>query len=234
MAEFALYKEVKGIILDPRTKLLLLILANFLLFSFGNSLYLYAAAALGALLLLLARAYTALNVMVGTYAVLYGLDYLIRIGAPSAIPAWSALALPFFIFLPVFMFAALFFATTSISDAAAAFQKMKVPKVVLIPLLVMFRFIPTLSQEFRAITNAMRLRGAVGRGNPLKTIEYVYVPLLFNLVKTGEELTLASLTRGLGLHNDRTLINDPVLKWFDYLSIVFMILLIVGRRWGPI
>lgn len=216
--------------LDPRTKLLLLILVNVLMYSYGENLYLNLSVVFATLLLLLAKAFRLVVSLLIFYGVLYAIDFLVGLGPQSIQPIWGALSLPFFIFLPFFMFGILFFGTTTIGDAAAAFQKWRMPSFILIPLLVLFRFIPTIRQEFRAITNAMRLRGAVGNGNLLKTIEYIYVPLLFSLVKTGEELTLASITRGLGLHRDRTYVNDQKFRWFDFVAIAIMLLLIVGRR----
>lgn len=226
-------KKAAGLVLDPRTKLLLLIMVNFLLYSYGSSWYIYASIVLAALLILLAGAYKPLLYMLVMYAFLFLGNYLMGFAAENAIQIWNAISLPFFIFLPFFMYSILFFTTTSVGDAAAAFQKIRLPHFILIPLLVMFRFLPTIHQEFRAITNAMKLRGAVGRGNPFRTMEYIYVPLLFSLVKSSEELTLASLTRGLGLYKDRTYVNDPQMKWFDFAVLAVMLLLILARRWGP-
>ncbi|MEO1645597.1 MAG: energy-coupling factor transporter transmembrane component T, partial [Chloroflexota bacterium] len=178
-----------GLILDPRTKLLLLILVNVLMYSFGPSVYLYAATGLAVLLIVLAGVYKPLLYIAGMYAVLFLVNALMGFAPESILQLWSALSLPLFLFLPFFMYSLLFFTTTTIGDAAAAFHKMRMPNFMLIPLLVLFRFLPTIREEFRAITNAMKLRGAMSRSNPLRTVEYVYVPLLFSLVKTGEELT---------------------------------------------
>ncbi|MEM7331383.1 MAG: energy-coupling factor transporter transmembrane component T [Chloroflexota bacterium] len=218
--------------LDPRTKLLLLLLVNLLLYSYGSQWPIYGAVVFAAVLVFIAGAIRPLFAMAIMYAILFLLDYLVGFTSGAIVQVWNGLSLQFFIFLPFFMYSLLFFATTSIGDAAAAFQKMRMPHFLLIPLLVMFRFFPTIRQEFRAITNAMRLRGAVGQGNPFRTIEYIYVPLLFSLVKTGEELTLASLTRGLGLHKDRTYVNDPKMGWFDFVALGVMVALIVMRRLG--
>ncbi|MEL7436775.1 MAG: energy-coupling factor transporter transmembrane component T, partial [Chloroflexota bacterium] len=219
--------------LDPRTKLLLLLMVNILMYSFGASLYIYLSVALAAVLMLLAGNYRYLLYIGGFYAILFTIDYAMGFAPENLLLLWNTLSIPFFIFLPFIMYAMLFFTTTTINDAAAAFQKMRMPSFVLIPLLVMFRFIPTIYQEFRAITNAMKLRGVAGGGNPVRAVEYVYVPLLFSLVKIGEELTLASLTRGLGLHKDRTYVNEPVMRWYDYAALVVMLLLVLGSRWGP-
>ncbi len=226
-------EEATGLVLDPRTKLLLLIMVNILMYGFGSGWYIYTSVLLGVLLLLLAGAYKPLLYLTIMYALLFGLDYIIGFASENVIYVWGLISLPFFIFIPFFLYAVLFFATTSIGDASAAFSKMHTPNFLLIPLLVMFRFIPTIYQEFRAITNAMKLRDAIGRGNPFRTLEYVYVPLLFSLVKTGEELTVASLTRGLGLYKDRTYVHDPQMRWFDFVVLTIMLLLILGSRWGP-
>ncbi|MEL6525899.1 MAG: hypothetical protein AAFQ07_09335, partial [Chloroflexota bacterium] len=60
-----------GLILDPRTKLLLLILVNVLMYSFGPSVYLYAATGLAVLLIVLAGVYKPLLYIAGMYAVLF-------------------------------------------------------------------------------------------------------------------------------------------------------------------
>ena len=46
----------------------------------------------------------------------------------------------------------------------------------------MMRFFPTLSEEYRSIRDAMRMRGITfGGGKVTKMIEYRLVPLLFSL-----------------------------------------------------
>jgi energy-coupling factor transporter transmembrane protein EcfT len=62
---------------------------------------------------------------------------------------------------------------------------------------------------------------------PFKAVEYVYVPLQFGLVGIGTELTVASLTRGLGLHKDMTYVNDIRTGALDYLVLALMLGLIL-------
>ena len=69
----------------------------------------------------------------------------------------------------------------------------------------MFRFFPTVEEEYSAIGDAMRMRGIrFGGGKPVKMLEYRMVPLLVSCVKIGEELSAAALTRGLGAPVQRT------------------------------
>jgi energy-coupling factor transporter transmembrane protein EcfT len=99
--------------------------------------------------------------------------------------------------------------TTTVSEFIASMERMKIPKNIIIPFAVMFRFFPTIAEEARFISDAMRMRG-VSFGsrkffqNPLAMIEYRLIPLLISTVKIGEELSAASLTRGLGNPHRRT------------------------------
>lgn len=98
--------------------------------------------------------------------------------------------------------------TTTVSEFLASMEKTRIPEIISIPISVVFRFFPTLIEEIRSIIDAMRMRG-IGLNlrtvkSPLTVMEYILVPLLINAVKTGDELTAASLTRGLGNPVKRT------------------------------
>lgn len=96
-------------------------------------------------------------------------------------------------------------ATTTASELTSALQRMHVPQAVTIPLAVMFRFFPTAAEEQRAISDAMRMRGVHVRGRKAnRMLEYRVVPLVANMVRIGDELTQAALTRGLGARAERT------------------------------
>lgn len=66
-------------------------------------------------------------------------------------------------------------------------------------------FFPTISEEYRAIRDAMKMRGIrMGGKNPFLMVEYRLVPLMVSVVKIGDELSAAALTRGLGAPVKRT------------------------------
>lgn len=95
--------------------------------------------------------------------------------------------------------------TTKVSEFNAAMERMHVSEKISIPLSVMFRFFPTIADEFSSINDAMRMRDIrFGGKNVTKMIEYRLVPLLVCSAKIGEELNAAAITRGLGADRKRT------------------------------
>ena len=132
-------------------------------------------------------------------------------------------------------FAALFFSlvrlgrlmkTTSVSEFMLSFERMHLPNKLIIPLSVMFRFIPTISEEWHSIRDAMRFRG-IGISvrsvltKPMMTLEYTMVPLLMSTATISDELAAASLSRGLDADTKRTCIEDIRLRTQDFLLILF-------------
>ena len=90
------------------------------------------------------------------------------------------------------------------SEFVAAMERVRLPQRVIIPFAVVFRFFPTVLEEYRSICDAMRLRGVGWRSGPVALVEYRLVPLVAGMVKIGDELSAASVTRGLGGEAVRT------------------------------
>ena len=92
--------------------------------------------------------------------------------------------------------------STPIGLLMSALEKLKMPANIVITLSVMFRFFPTLGEEYRCIKNAMKMRG-IGLNalnvirRPLMTLEYVMVPLLSSASRIGDELAAAGHTKGI-------------------------------------
>lgn len=134
--------------------------------------------------------------------------------------------------LPIFMSGILLMKTTSVSEFMLSFERMHLPNKLIIPLSVMFRFIPTISEEWHSIRDAMRFRG-IGISvrsvltKPMMTLEYTMVPLLMSTATIADELAAASLSRGLDADTKRTCIEDVRLRPQDYLLILFSIVIAV-------
>ena len=75
--------------------------------------------------------------------------------------------------------------STPIGLLMSALEKLKMPANIVITLSVMFRFFPTLGEEYRCIKNA------------IATLEYVMVPLLSSASRIGDELAAAGHTKGV-------------------------------------
>ena len=92
--------------------------------------------------------------------------------------------------------------STPVGLLMSALEKLKMPANIVITLSVMFRFFPTLGEEYRCIKNAMKMRG-IGLNalnvirRPLMTLEYVMVPLLSSASRIGDELAAAGHTKGV-------------------------------------
>ena len=89
--------------------------------------------------------------------------------------------------------------TTTVSEFVAAMERLHLPQQITIPMSVMFRFFPTVAEEWSAIgdANADAWRPLCG-GKASAILEYRIVPMMICSVKIGEELSQAALTRGLG------------------------------------
>lgn len=109
---------------------------------------------------------------------------------------------------------------TEVGEFIAAMERMHVPNLIIIPFSIIFRFFPTVKEEAVSIGQAMKMRGIRYTGifrNPAQILEYCLVPLMVSVVKIGEELTVAALTRGLGAPGQRTSICDIKFGWPDVL-----------------
>ena len=169
----------KGIQLDPRTKLLLLLTITTLMFSTSNEGIMNLVKPLLSLvpfiLILSERHFQT----AAKYLILYAACFALERAALIAF--------------------------TSVSEFIGAMERILLTEKIVIPLSVIFRFFPTVSEEYQAIRDAMKMRGIrFGGKNPFLMVEYRLVPLIVSVVKIGDELSAAALTRGLGAPGRRT------------------------------
>ena len=67
--------------------------------------------------------------------------------------------------------------TTTVSELVAALERMHAPQSLVIPISVMFRFIPTVAEESAAIGDAMKMRGVrIGGKRSAEMLEFRFVP----------------------------------------------------------
>lgn len=112
---------------------------------------------------------------------------------------------------------------TTVSEFITAMERMHIPQVITIPMSVMFRFFPTISEENVAITEAMQMRQVKGtKQGLLKRMEYEIVPLMMSTVRIADELSQASLTKGLGSKAKRSHICEVGLRLQDYILLILL------------
>ena len=122
--------------------------------------------------------------------------------------------------------------TVTVSEFIAAFERMHLPDEVTIPFSVMFRFFPTIKEEWNDICNAMAFRGLGFTINNLffrtsLIYECSFVPLLTDTVLIADELSAAALCRGLGANKKRTYMVDVRLRPVDFILMPVAVLLTV-------
>lgn len=130
-------------------------------------------------------------------------------------------------FLPSLIMGYYTVSTTTVSEFIASMQRLHLSPKLVIPLSVMFRFFPTVMEERQAIQQSMKMRGISlfgRRHNPVTLLEYRTVPVMMSVVKIGDELTAAALTRGLEATRYRTNICQVGFRIQDYLLILFSII----------
>ncbi len=62
-------------------------------------------------------------------------------------------------FMPGIAMASYMVGTTTVSEFMASMERMHIPQKITIPMSVMFRFFPTVGEEYGSIADAMRMRG---------------------------------------------------------------------------
>lgn len=171
--------------------------------------------------------------------VLYGLIYIFTIYALKTID--GSLRTMFYAFLGLFhrcypcgMLFGVIMLTTKVNEFLAAMNKIHVPIKISIPFAIMIRYLPVIRQDWSYIKDAMKMRDVSPslKGfifKPMLTIECVYVPLLISASKATDELSVASITRGIENPSKRSCLVNPEIKFIDILTIlIFTIILVLG------
>ncbi len=133
------------------------------------------------------------------YLLLASLLYLVRFHGLRLIVFSEFSLLMLYNLLPVFVVASDLI-TTPPGQLAATLSKAHAPTAVILGLLVLFRFFPTMKAELKGVYQSMKnrqLTGVVqGISHPFITIEYVLVPMLLRCLQIADQLSVSAVTRG--------------------------------------
>lgn len=233
--------ENRGLILDPRTKLItMLVIIIFAMGGIGSDIHCLNIMArfigiIPVILLLTAKkikislAYGSLYVILSVISELYLKDLHGAAQIFSAIITVTVLR-----FMPGLIMGSYILSTTTVSEFVASMHRMHISNKITIPLSVMFRFFPTVMEEFSFINKAMKMRDISLFGkNRSKFIEYRIIPLLVCSANIGTELSAAALTRGLSADRKRTNICSIGFRVQDVILIIIslipFVLFILGK-----
>lgn len=207
--------------LDPRTKIIILVLISFMVF---NEVPLYICGIL-VLVPFICLFFSNKIKLASSYILIYIIAKYVQIYLLPSARGITAILLVMFSYtatrmLPILIMGYYTITTTKVSEFIASMEKSNIPKEITIPLSVIFRYIPSVYEEIKSITNAMKMRGfgfnAKSLRNPLKLVEFYMIPILVSAIKTADELSAASLTRGLSNPKGRTHFMEVKLNKVDY------------------
>lgn len=200
-------REVK---FDLRTKLMLILVVNlFLLLS--HSLIFELVLVFGCLLLITidGQRKSAFHFLIAFFIML-GIDQLLTPymnGFVFTLVSFITVALRKF--LPCFILGKWILSKTEVSEFVAVMWKLQLPQTAIIPLSVVFRYFPTIKEEWASIRAAMKMRGIH------ISLEHIMVPLLMSAVNVSEELSAAALCRGLDNPATHTSLVQVKFSYYD-------------------
>lgn len=202
-------REVK---FDLRTKFMLILVVNlFLLLS--HSLIFEFVLVFSCLLLITidGQAKSAFHFLI-VFLIMLGIDQLLTPyinGFFFTFVSFITVALRKF--LPCFILGKWILTKTEVSEFVAVMWKLRLPQTAIIPLSVVFRYFPTIKEEWASIRAAMKMRGIH------VSLEHIMVPLLMSAVNVSEELSAAALCRGLDSPEPHTSLVQVRFRFSDVL-----------------
>lgn len=182
------------------------------------------------------RNWRLLRSMAAFYALLGILLYLIRFHDFHPAVFSEFYVLMFWNLTPVFL-VSWDLITTSPGELASFLSRIHTPTPVILGLLVMFRFFPTMKSELQSVWLSMRNRGLNAPvqlvSHPAASCEYVLVPLLLCCLQIADQLSVSAVARGAerpgkrgSYYGKRTDIRDSI--WLALWTVVTAVFLVVG------
>lgn len=221
--------------IDPRTKILLLFLCVLSAAMAPSLLYEMFLIILVALFGIACR--KARYSIVGAAA--YIIIYFLTIGVLHLHGSLQVMLIAFLGLVhkvyPCGMLAGIILSTTKVSEFLSAMNRSHISQKIVIPLAVMLRYIPTIREDWGFIKDAMRMRDVSPslKGfliHPGMTIECIYVPLMMAASKTADELTIASVTRGIENPKVRTSLVEIGFGAADLIVLIcFLAMFLIGQ-----
>ena len=160
-----------------------------------------------------------------TYFILININYIFNLKSNNYVlnMFFTLIVIVKFFFLP-FMAGKFLIRTSDVGSILTSMDKIKIPKVVSIPIAVMFRFFPSFKEERRNIKLAMRIRGVTPK-NPLKYLEYVAIPVITISLNIADDISKSAETKCIAMPCQKVRYNEvkPGLADIVFLSIIVLI-----------
>lgn len=220
--------------LDPRTHLFVMILASVLVILAPENFQADLLVALSAIYLLC----NGLPKKILQYGFIYiGLKLIVSV-LPHDMGTHIIIIYTIAKMIPVMMIASVLL-HVSPSALLCAFEKIRIPKSVLVMICVLIRFFPVLVLEMKTIRDGIRARGIFPRRyntllHPAMAYECFFVPLMVRCLKLSSELSTSAELRGIECDCKRTTTHPVGLRAIDFLAICCYLLAGGGIYWAGV
>lgn len=200
--------------LDPRSKILLVLLVSLAVMSPGGLMFVPAGIVLATALAVTERAWSRALLIPVAATAMYLLGWVLPLIWAHPVVTVVAIGCGYLIrFIAAFGVGAHLIATTSPTQLSAALRAWRLPRAISVTLAVMLRFFPVVAAESSAVLDAMRLRGLVGMAglarHPILSMERFTVPMIAASLRASEDLSASAILRGLGSRRVPVSLDPP-------------------------
>lgn len=196
--------------LDPRTVLGIVFIFITLGLAINKPLSSHILLLICNIYLITSKAYRKCALYSVIYIIIAGLMFYIH-HIPNTTLALTIVSISYFVqkFVIVMMMIEFLKRKTSMPYVISAMQTMKFPNAVAIPFIVILRYMPTLREDYGYLKDSLKIRGIRTSGieffiHPIRSLEFMIVPILFRSIRVAEELSTSVLLRGIENYKNRT------------------------------
>lgn len=196
--------------LDPRTVLGIVFIFITLGFAINKPLSSHILLLICNIYLITSKAYRECVLYSVIYIIIAGLMFYIY-HIPNTTLALTIVSISYFVqkFVIAVMMIEFLKRKTSMPYVISAMQTMKFPNAVAIPFIVILRYMPTLREDYGYLKDSLKIRGIRTSGieffiHPIRSLEFMIVPILFRSIRVAEELSTSVLLRGIENYKNRT------------------------------
>lgn len=152
------------------------------------------------------------------------------------VPFFEVVLSPFIMIMlriyPITLLVELFVKRIPVNELMYSLERMHMPKSVLIPIMVIYRYVPTILKEIKIIHAGIKMRGLGCRikhpDSIVNAANYYMTALISRSEKLSDELSAAAICKGLSVKRDRSCITKVKIQLADILVLCIGIAFTAG------
>lgn len=167
---------------------------------------------------------------IGIFNPVFDTEIVYRISGLPVSGGWISYASIMIKFVLTVSSALLLIATTSFPGICSALERLRVPKIFVVQLLFLYRYIFVLAEEVMRIVRARNMRSFGGEGKDMKTFININGVLLIRSIERSERIYQAICSRGFDGHI--RMLKDSSIRLVDIIfAVITITLFIIFRKY---